>query len=76
VLTGAVGGVQHRRDRRQQQPAQANFDGGGYSFSQQALSTAGLAPGKTVQSVTLPAISHGVGDSLNALHIFAMGIGG
>ena len=35
-----------------------------------------LTPGKTVQSVTLPAISHGVGDSLNALHIFAMGIGG
>lgn len=35
-----------------------------------------LTAGKTVRSVTLPAISHGVGDSLNALHVFAMGIGG
>lgn len=35
-----------------------------------------LTAGKTVRSVTLPAISQGVGDSLNALHIFAMGIGG
>jgi beta-glucosidase len=35
-----------------------------------------LTPGKTVSSVTLPAISNGVGDSLNALHIFAMGLAG
>jgi hypothetical protein len=35
-----------------------------------------LTPGRTVRPVTLPAISHGVGDSLSALHAFAMGIGG
>ncbi|MGA2828691.1 MAG: hypothetical protein ABSF03_21525 [Streptosporangiaceae bacterium] len=35
-----------------------------------------LNAAKTVESITLPAISDGVGDSLNALHIFAMGIGG
>ena len=35
-----------------------------------------LAAGKTVQSVILPTISNGVGDSLNAMHLFAMGIAG
>ena len=35
-----------------------------------------LAARKTVQSVTLPTISNGVGDSLNAMHLFAMGIAG
>ena len=35
-----------------------------------------LAPGKTVRPVTLPAVSHGVGGSLSALYVFAMGIGG
>ena len=32
-----------------------------------------LPAGKTVQSVTLPTISNGVGDSPNAMHLFAMG---
>jgi beta-glucosidase len=35
-----------------------------------------LTAGKTVQSVTLPAISHGIGDSLNGLHLFAWGLVG
>jgi hypothetical protein len=35
-----------------------------------------LAAGKTVQSVTLPDISHGIGDSLNGLHLFAWGVVG
>ena len=35
-----------------------------------------LGAGKTVQSVTLPAISNGVGDNLNAVHHFATGIAG
>jgi beta-glucosidase len=35
-----------------------------------------LAAGKTIKSVTLPAVSHGVGDSMNAMHIFAVGVGG
>ena len=35
-----------------------------------------LTPGKAVRPVTLPAISHGVGDSLGAPHVLAMGIGG
>jgi hypothetical protein len=35
-----------------------------------------LTAGKTVRPVTLPAISHCVGDSLSALHVFGMGIGG
>jgi len=34
-----------------------------------------LAAGKTVASVTLPTVSAGVGDNVNALHIFAMAIG-
>ncbi|HWG12722.1 MAG TPA: hypothetical protein VG268_05550, partial [Streptosporangiaceae bacterium] len=35
-----------------------------------------LTAGKTVQSVTLPEISHGIGDSLNGMHIFALGVVG
>jgi hypothetical protein len=35
-----------------------------------------LTAGKTVQSVTLPEISHGIGDSLNGLHLFAWGLVG
>jgi beta-glucosidase len=34
-----------------------------------------LAAGKTVASVTLPTVSAGVGDNINAMHIFAMAIG-
>ena len=34
-----------------------------------------LEPGKTVASVTLPAVSSGVGSGVNAMHIFAMAIG-
>jgi beta-glucosidase len=34
-----------------------------------------LAAGKTVASVTLPTVSSGVGDGINAMHIFAMAIG-
>jgi beta-glucosidase len=35
-----------------------------------------LTAGETVQSVTLPEISHGIGDSLNGMHIFALGVVG
>ena len=34
-----------------------------------------LDPGKTVSSVTLPTVSTGVGNNVNAMHIFAMAIG-
>ena len=34
-----------------------------------------LAPGKTVASVTLPVVSSGVGNGVNALHIFAIAVG-
>jgi beta-glucosidase len=34
-----------------------------------------LDPSKTVASVTLPTVSTGVGDNVNAMHIFAMAIG-
>jgi beta-glucosidase len=34
-----------------------------------------LTAGKTVASVTLPTVSAGVGDNINAMHIFAMAIG-
>jgi beta-glucosidase len=34
-----------------------------------------LEPGKTVASVTLPTVSTGVGNGVNAMHIFAMAIG-
>ena len=34
-----------------------------------------LAAGKTVASVTLPTVSSGVGNGVNAMHIFAMAIG-
>jgi beta-glucosidase len=34
-----------------------------------------LEPGKTVASVTLPTVSSGVGNGINAMHIFAMAIG-
>jgi hypothetical protein len=34
-----------------------------------------LDPGKTVASVTLPTVSTGVGNNVNAMHIFAMAIG-
>jgi hypothetical protein len=34
-----------------------------------------LNPGKTVASVTLPIVSSGVGNGVNALHIFAIAIG-
>ena len=34
-----------------------------------------LDPGKTVASVTLPTVSSGVGNGINAVHIFAMAIG-
>jgi beta-glucosidase len=34
-----------------------------------------LDPGKTVASVTLPVVSSGVGNGVNALHIFAIAIG-
>ncbi len=34
-----------------------------------------LDPGKTVASVTLPTVSSGIGDNVNAMHIFAMAIG-
>ncbi|HEY2075503.1 MAG TPA: glycoside hydrolase family 3 C-terminal domain-containing protein [Streptosporangiaceae bacterium] len=34
-----------------------------------------LEPGKTVASVTLPTVSSGVGNGVNAMHIFAMAIG-
>jgi beta-glucosidase len=34
-----------------------------------------LASGKTVASVTLPTVSSGAGDNVNAMHIFAMGVG-
>ncbi len=34
-----------------------------------------LDPGKTVASVTLPTVSSGVGNGVNAMHIFAMAIG-
>jgi beta-glucosidase len=34
-----------------------------------------LDPGKTVASVTLPTVGSGVGNGINALHIFAMAIG-
>jgi hypothetical protein len=34
-----------------------------------------LAPGKPVASVTLPTVSTGVGNGVNAMHIFAMAIG-
>jgi hypothetical protein len=33
-----------------------------------------LTAGKTIQSVTLPEISHGIGDSLNGMHLFAWGL--
>ena len=50
--------------------------GAGGEHSEGISAAVPLAPGKAVRSVTLPAISHGVGDSLSALHVFAMGIGG
>jgi beta-glucosidase len=34
-----------------------------------------LDPGKTVASVTLPTVSSGVGNGINAMHIFAMAVG-
>ena len=34
-----------------------------------------LQAGKTVASVTLPTVSSGVGNGVNALHIFAIAIG-
>ncbi|MGH9068765.1 MAG: fibronectin type III-like domain-contianing protein, partial [Acidimicrobiales bacterium] len=34
-----------------------------------------LQPNKTVQSITLPDVSSGVGNSVNAMHVFAVGIG-
>ena len=34
-----------------------------------------LQAGKTVASVTLPTVSSGVGNGVNAMHIFAMAIG-
>jgi beta-glucosidase len=34
-----------------------------------------LQAGKTVASVTLPIVSAGVGNGINAMHIFAMAIG-
>ncbi len=34
-----------------------------------------LEPGKTVASVTLPTVSTGVGNGVNAMHIFAMAVG-
>lgn len=34
-----------------------------------------LAPGKTVKSVTLPTVSSGVGNGVNAMHIFAIAVG-
>jgi hypothetical protein len=39
------------------------------------FSSVPLAPGKTVASVTLPTVSTGVGNNVNAMHIFAMAIG-
>jgi hypothetical protein len=34
-----------------------------------------LDPGKTVASVTLPIVSSGVGNGVNAMHIFAIAVG-
>jgi len=34
-----------------------------------------LEPGKTIASVTLPTVSTGVGNGVNAMHIFAIAIG-
>jgi len=39
------------------------------------FSSVPLQSGKTVASVTLPAISNGVANGVNAMHIFAMGVG-
>jgi hypothetical protein len=35
-----------------------------------------LTAGKTIRSVTRPEISHGIGDSLNGMHLFAWGLTG
>jgi hypothetical protein len=35
-----------------------------------------LTPGKGAQPVTLPEISHGIGESLNGMHLFTWGAGG
>ena len=34
-----------------------------------------LESGKTVRSVTLPTVSSGVGNGVNAMHIFAIAVG-
>lgn len=51
-------------------PAGANYDGGGFSFSQQALTAAGLAPGASVTasgvSLTWPNVASGALDNVIA----------
>lgn len=51
-------------------PAEANYDGGGYSFSQENLTAAGLAPGASVSqdgvTVTWPGVADGQLDNVIA----------
>jgi hypothetical protein len=54
-----------------------NFSGSGQTPHMVSVYFASVAlqPGKTVASVTLPAVGSGVGSGINAMHIFSIGIG-
>jgi beta-glucosidase len=47
-------------------PAAGNFDGSGYSYSAQALATAGVTPGGTIGGFTWPDVAPGKPDTVTA----------